>query len=43
MFDVNTGKLLDWERQMTRPDLSSDRAPHKDKTANFRKQPSDRE
>jgi hypothetical protein len=25
-----------------RPDLSSERAPHKDKTANFRKKPSDR-
>jgi hypothetical protein len=25
-----------------RPDLSSERAPQKDKTANFRKQPSDR-
>jgi hypothetical protein len=42
IFDVNNGKLLDRERQMTDPVLSSERAPLKDKTANFRKQPSDR-
>jgi hypothetical protein len=39
--ELNIGKLLDRERQM-RPDLSSERTPQKDKTANFRKQPSHR-
>jgi hypothetical protein len=42
MLDVNTGKLLGRERQMTDPDLSSERVLHRDKTATFRKQLSDR-
>jgi hypothetical protein len=42
MLEVNTGKLLQTERTNDRPDLSSERAPYEDKTATFRKQPSDR-
>jgi hypothetical protein len=43
MLDVNTGKLT-YILRMTkeRPDLSSERAPHTDKTATSRTQPSDR-
>jgi hypothetical protein len=40
MLDVNTGKLLQTEND--RPDLSSERALHRDKRESFRKQPSGR-
>jgi hypothetical protein len=41
MLDVNTGKLLQTEND-DRPDLSSERAPYREKAETFRQKPSDR-